>query len=91
MATVFDVKNAEAEANKKELTQKVLNRRLGELSELVEAFDFETAGMLLESLKEYRLPEDFTESYEKLKALMAEVNGEEIIRVIGSYMNNGKE
>lgn len=91
LATVFDVKNAEAEANKKELTKKVLNRRLGELSDLVEAFDFETAEMLLESLKEYRLPEDFTESYEKLKALMAEVNGEEIIRVIGSYMNNGKE
>ncbi|MCQ2519040.1 MAG: substrate-binding domain-containing protein [Lachnospiraceae bacterium] len=93
LATVFGVKSIETEAekNKKELTTKQLNRKLGELMELVEAFDFETARMLLASLKEYRLPEDFTESYEKLKSSMADVNSEEIISEIASYMNNGKE
>ena len=91
LESVFGGKTDEAEIGKKELTKKKLNRKLSELRELIEAFDFETAQMLFVSLKDYRLPEDFANSYDKLKISMAEVNNEEIINEIASYMNSGKE
>lgn len=90
---VFGGKTAESEVenSKKELTKKQLSRKLSELKELIEAFDFETAKMLFTSLSGYRLPEDFANSYDKLKVSMAEVDNEEIVNEIVSYMNNGKE
>lgn len=91
LKSIFDANTGEDEKNKKELTKKKLNRKLSELKELMEAFDFETAQMLFASLKDFRLPEDFANSYDKLKVSMAEVNNEEIINEIVSYMNDGKE
>ena len=89
LAIVFDggtVENDEGES-KEELAPKKLKRKLSELKELTEAFDYETAQKLFNSLKAYNLPKEFAESYAKLKVAMAEVNSEEIIGEIVRYLN----
>ena len=35
--------------------------------------------MMFDSLKDYKLPEDFAESYDKLKVSIAEVNNDDIL------------
>lgn len=93
LEAVFGVEkeDSDMEKNKKELPHKKLNRTLSELKELIEAFDFETARMLLDSLKDYKLPEDFSETYAQLKVSMSEVNSDELIYEIIDYLNRGKE
>ncbi len=63
-----------------------LRGNLRDLRELVEAFDMDTAAMLLDSLEEYRMPDDFAESYKKIKAYMAEVERDSILSLLDNYL-----
>jgi len=67
---------------KKELSEKKFDRRIGELLELVEAFDFESAKALFAEFDDYLIPEDRIMTYCILKSLIADVNRDEIINVI---------
>jgi signal transduction histidine kinase/CheY-like chemotaxis protein/HPt (histidine-containing phosphotransfer) domain-containing protein len=71
---VFSVKVDPALDERPELSKEELEDYLGEMAELLEAFDMDTAKELLDSFEEYHLPEEFLETYEKLKAQMAELN-----------------
>jgi len=71
---------------KKELSSKKFDRRMGELLELVEAFDFESAKSLFYEFEEYLIPEDRIKIYCELKALIADVNRDEIINVIDKQL-----
>jgi len=86
LSNVFETKQ-----DKKELPKKKLDRKLKDLKELVEAFDFESAKMLFASLKDYSLPAEFEMIYEKLKSSMAEVNNVEIITLIDGYLNDRED
>ncbi|MCR4896229.1 MAG: response regulator [Lachnospiraceae bacterium] len=69
------------------LSKEELEDNLSEMAELLEAFDMDTAKELLDSLEEYRLPEECLELYESLKAQMAELNRDGCLELI----RGGKE
>lgn len=83
---VFD-KDKLKDSSKKELSPKKFRKKLLELKELIEAFDYESAKLLFASLKEYQLPEDFMETYRQLKISMAEVNSDEIRSALEQYLD----
>jgi len=71
---------------KEEISEKKLKRKLSELCELIQAFDFESAKDLFASLERYKMPESFNESYKALKVSMAEVDNDEIISIVTKYI-----
>jgi len=79
------------EYDKKELSVKKFNRRLNDLLELMESFDFENARGLIDDFEQYRLPEEGTEIYPKLKALVADVNRDEAILLLKNYFGKGAD
>lgn len=93
LGSVIEADKAESAGNvpKKELSEKKLKRKLGELSELVEAYDFETAKTLFATFEEYELPDSFKDEYSKLKGMMADVDYDGIAASIRSYLEGGKE
>jgi len=82
---VFAKSSQVDDGNKKELTEKKFNRRLKELLELMESFDFENAKGLFKDFEKYRLPEEGQNIYEKLKPFMADVNTDEVISLLNDY------
>ena len=64
------------------IPQKLLKEAVCSIIEVVEAFDFDTADMIMEQLSEYRMPEDFAPIYRRLKSLMSEVEREGIIELL---------
>ncbi len=73
------------EKDKKELPvieEKDLRDALSALSELVSAFDFDSADSVMQMLENYQMPASFLQLYQKLKALMAEVARDEIIELL---------
>ncbi|MCR4745949.1 MAG: response regulator [Lachnospiraceae bacterium] len=63
-----------------------IKANLSDLRELLEAFDFDTAKDLMEAFSEYRMPVEFTETYDKLKKAMAEVDRDGAISVVDAYV-----
>jgi len=57
------------------------------LSEVVEAFDFDSADSIMERLSAYSFPDSFKDTYEKLKVLMAEVARDDIINLLKEHIN----
>ena len=64
------------------IPEKLLKEAVCSIIEVVEAFDFDTADMIMEQLSEYRMPEDFAPIYRRLKSLMSEVEREGIIELL---------
>jgi len=90
LMSVFETReNNISEKQKKELNTKKLNRKLEELQELINAYDFDSAKILFKSFEEYQLPEEFDTTYKSLKLYMAEVDYESIAREIGTFLENG--
>ncbi len=65
------------------ISKKYLSDALGCLCEVVTAFDFDTAQSIMEELSSYKLPDDFANTFEQLKVLIAEVDRDEIIKLLG--------
>ena len=82
------VYNAGTEDTREELPEDDLKANLRDMSELLEAFDFETAKQLFESLDEYRLPEGFNETAQKIRGKLAEVDRDGCMELISGYLNN---
>ena len=70
-----------------EIPEEDLKQCLSEMAELLEAFDFDTAKELFESLADYRMPEGFRDRYGKIKAGMAELDRDGVLALI----NGGNE
>lgn len=84
---IFDTSSGK---EKKELSEKKAGRRFGELLELMEAFDFESAREMFAELADYKLPESCEPLYTKLKPLMADVCRDEVISLLKDYFGDKK-
>ena len=65
-----------------ELPEKDLKANLSDMAELLEAFDFDTAIDLFESMKEYKMPSGYEKLYKDIEAQMAEVNRDGVLELI---------
>ena len=72
----------EAEDERPEIAEKELKANLSDMAELLEAFDFDTAKDLFESLKEYKMPSGYETLYSSIEAQMAEVNRDGVLELI---------
>lgn len=55
------------------------------LYEAVEAFDMDTADSIMGSMDEYKMPDDFAATYDKIKVYMSEVERDAIMELIDNY------
>ncbi len=65
-----------------EIAADELEGAFGDMKELLEAYDFDTADGIMAMLSEYRIPEGYREKYEKVKLLMSAVDRDELIKVL---------
>lgn len=73
------------EDSKEAISKEDLCSSLRELNELLEAFDFDTAKELFDTFEDYKLPDDFKDSYKKMKSAFAEVDRDTILGFIKNY------
>ncbi|MBP3783524.1 MAG: response regulator [Butyrivibrio sp.] len=59
-----------------------LESAFGDMKELLEAYDFDTADGIMEMLSDYRIPEEYKEKYEKVKTLMSAVDRDELLKIL---------
>ena len=65
-----------------EISEKEFLGALGDMKELLEAYDFDTADNIMAMLSEYRIPETHREKYEKIKELMAAVDRDALLELL---------
>ena len=70
------------EDDRPEISEKELKANLTDMHELLDAFDYDTAKDLLESMEEYKVPAQFKEIYDKIKTGMAEVDRDRVMDLI---------
>ena len=63
-----------------------LKGALRDMSEVLEAFDHDTAKEIFESLSDYKMPDDFKEIYDRIRDRMAEVDRDGIMSAISEYL-----
>lgn len=68
------------------IDDKTLCEALMALSEVIEAFDFDSADAIMNTLSGYSIPKDFQKIYRELKTLMAEVARDDIMKIINTYL-----
>lgn len=71
---------------KQELSSKKFRRRMMELVELIESYDFKTARELMNTMSDYSLSENDDLLIKELRPLMADVKQDEIIAAISDYL-----
>ena len=82
----LDMFAEEAPGDEKELLSKdKLDNFLEKMHELVESFDFETAGELLDYLDGFALPTGFDKYLLKLRAALAEVDRDLLLELLDNY------
>ena len=64
------------------ISEEELKSDLSDMTELLEAFDFDTAKELFATLADYKMPEDFRETYEKMKTKMADLDRDGVLELI---------
>jgi len=77
----------EEDSDKPEMPTDIFKRNVSELSELIDAFDFETGKMLFEELENYKFSREDTVIYKKLKALLADVDRDGILSLLTEYLS----
>lgn len=68
--------------NLPEIGEDELKGAFSDMKELLEAYDFDTADGIMDMLKEYRIPEKYTEKYEKIKQLMSAVDRDALLKIL---------
>ncbi|MBR4755043.1 MAG: hypothetical protein IK054_07675, partial [Lachnospiraceae bacterium] len=63
-----------------------LKGALRDMSEVLEAFDHDTAKEIFESLSDYKMPDDFKEIYDRIGERMAEVDRDGVLSAISEYL-----
>jgi len=74
----------ETESDKPIIPEKLLKEAVCSIIEVVEAFDFDTADMIMGQLDEYSMPKEFAPTYRRLKSLMAEVERDGILEILNN-------
>ena len=86
---VFGDKRDGENDDRPEIPEEDLKQNLSEMAELLEAFDFDTAKELFDSLAEYKMPEDFKDTYNNMKTKMAELDRDGVLALINGGNENG--
>nr|WP_297707010.1 response regulator [uncultured Butyrivibrio sp.] len=59
-----------------------LKSAFGDMRELLEAYDFDTADGIMNMLSDYSIPEEYKEKYEKVRTLMSAVDRDELLKIL---------
>ena len=59
-----------------------LNEAYGAIKEFMNVFDYDNAESVLDMLKEYRIPEDETDKYEKVKQLIFNLDRDGVLELL---------
>ncbi len=59
-----------------------LTGALSDMKELVEAYDFDTADGIMKMLEEYKIPDDYSEKFGRIKELMAAVDRDGLLEIL---------
>jgi len=70
-----------------EITWKKLSRKLEDMVELLQAYDFASAKELFQEFKKYKLPEEFKETYGKMQIMFGNVDTEGLINLISTRIS----
>ena len=70
------------EAPRPLIPQEELSEALSAIREFVDAFDFDSADGVMEMIKDYQMPKDFEEQFEKIKYALSAVDREELLKLI---------
>jgi HPt (histidine-containing phosphotransfer) domain-containing protein len=65
-----------------EIGEDELKSAFGDMKELLEAYDFDTADGIMNMLSEYRIPKEYKEKYEKVRTLMSAVDRDELLKIL---------
>ena len=76
------IDNSRKNENLPEIGEDELKGAFSDMKELLEAYDFDTADGIMDMLKEYRIPEKYTEKYEKIKQLMSAVDRDALLEIL---------
>lgn len=68
--------------NLPEIGEDELKGAFSDMKELLEAYDFDTADGIMDMLSGYRIPEEYTEKYEKIKQLMSAVDRDALLEIL---------
>lgn len=63
-----------------------LKGALSDMSEVLEAFDYDTAKDIFDSLSDYKMPDDFKPFYDRIRERMAEVDRDGILSAISEFL-----
>lgn len=55
---------------------------LSDLKELLLVYDFDNADQIMEQLKNYQIPDEYREKYDRIKLLMAEVDRDRLLEIL---------
>ena len=89
LGEAFGEKADDAEDDRPVIADEDLKQSLSEMAELLEAFDFDTAKELFDSLAEYKMPDDFKDTYNNMKTRMAELDRDGVLELINGGSENG--
>ncbi len=70
------------EAEFPEIGEDELESAFGDMKELLEAYDFDTADGIMNMLAEYRIPQEYKEKYAKIKELMSAVDRDKLLKIL---------
>ena len=68
--------------DKPEIPEEQLVGAFGDMKELLDAYDFDTADGIMKMLSDYRIPETCREKYEKVKELMSAVDRDGLLEIL---------
>ena len=55
---------------------------LDDLKELLLVYDYDNADQIMEQLKNYQIPDEYREKYDRIKTLMAEVDRDHLLEIL---------
>ena len=64
------------------ISEEDLKRNLADMTELLEAFDFDTAKELFDTFADYKMPDGFKETYSEMKTKMADLDRDGLLELI---------
>ncbi len=72
----------EDEGEKPEISEEELLSAFGTVKELVEAFDFDSADDVLSMVDAYKIPDEYADKYERVKAAVRKVDQAELLSIL---------
>ncbi len=70
------------DSGKQEMTLEQYSEAINNIKECIEAFDFDTADQIVAMVKDYRIPAEKAEHFERLTAAISEVDRDKILKII---------